>query len=76
MKINFFNISLTTVMLRFYLLMAVIIIPLFAGIPALAILALPIFIITILGVEFKIGDSRAVAKVKQITQKEKIRRAV
>jgi hypothetical protein len=50
---KFLNISLTTLMLRYYLMMAVVIVAFFAGIPWLAFLALPIFLSALLGIEFK-----------------------
>lgn len=62
-------------MMRFYLLMAVVIIGLFAGIPALALLALPIFIITILGAEFSFEKKRINAQVTQLQPKNKMRQA-
>ena len=47
-----FNMSLSTMMFRFYLMMAIVIVPIFAGVPVLAILALPIFLFALLGIQF------------------------
>ena len=48
-----FEASIQTVVLRFYLLMAVVLVSIFSGIYPLALLALPILIVTMLGVSFK-----------------------
>ena len=52
-----FHLSLTTLMLRFYLMMAVVIVAGFAGIWPIAFLALPIFMTCLLGVKFTFGDN-------------------
>ena len=44
MNIRLFSLSLDDLLIRYYLMMASVIIGLLAGIPALVILALPIFI--------------------------------
>ena len=54
---KFLNLSITTLMLRFYLLMAVVIVAFFAGSPWLAFLALPIFMSALLGIQFNKGRS-------------------
>ncbi|MEM6395725.1 MAG: hypothetical protein AAF741_05210 [Bacteroidota bacterium] len=46
-----FNISLTTVLLRFYLMMAIVLIAGFSGVWWLAILALPVFISNMIGLQ-------------------------
>ncbi len=55
---KFFNASFTTVILRFYLLMLVCIVPFFIGAPVLAILALPIFLLTITGTSIERPTSK------------------
>lgn len=50
---EFFNINLGTVMFRFYLMMAVIILGVFTGQVWLTVLGLPIFLSTVLGISFK-----------------------
>lgn len=47
-----FSLNLTTLILRFYLLMAIVIGSFFAGVPWLAILSLPVFLSAMLGVSF------------------------
>lgn len=44
-----FNASIQTTIMRYYLLMIVAIVPFFIGVPVLAILALPIFLLAITG---------------------------
>lgn len=48
-----FTASFETIVLRFYLLMLVVIAPFFMGVPMLALLAVPLFFITLLGISFK-----------------------
>ncbi|MEM6379998.1 MAG: hypothetical protein AAF705_17515, partial [Bacteroidota bacterium] len=67
----YFNISLITVMLRFYLMMAVVIGSLFAGVPWLCILALPIFLSIMLGVTFKQDAPQKTQHKKVKTQHKK-----
>ena len=47
-----FNLSLTTLMIRFYLMMAIIIIAGFSGIWLLSALALPVFFSGLMGLQF------------------------
>lgn len=47
-----FNLSLTTLMIRFYLMMAIIIIAGFSGIWLLSVLALPVFFSGLMGLQF------------------------
>jgi len=46
------NASFSTVILRFYLMMAFVIIPFVLGVPYLAILSLPVFLSALLGLTF------------------------
>lgn len=48
-----FEAKVETIIWRYYLLMAVVIIPFFLGIPLLSLFALPLFLIAILGISFK-----------------------
>lgn len=50
---KFLDLSLSTLMLRFYLMMAVVIIAGFSGLWFLSILALPIFFSALMGIRFK-----------------------
>lgn len=47
-----FSLNFGTLILRFYLLMAIVIGAFFLGIPALALLALPVFFVSMMGVKF------------------------
>lgn len=49
---KFFEASIETIVIRFYIMMAAVIIPFLIGIPALAIIALPIFLSALMGVKF------------------------
>ncbi len=55
---KFFNLSIVTLILRFYLMMGIVIGAFFAGLPWLSILALPVFFISMMGIEFKKTDSK------------------
>ena len=56
---KFFNLSLSALILRFYLMMGIVIGAFFAGIPWLAMLALPVFFSSMMGIEFKRKNSTA-----------------
>lgn len=60
---KFFNINFATVMVRFFLMMAVVIGGLFAGQGWLAVLALPIFLSVMLGISFERTTTPAKAGV-------------
>lgn len=60
-KLRFFELNFGSVLLRFYLMMAVIIIAGFSGHWLFAMLALPIFISIMLGVSFKGDDQNGLA---------------
>ena len=62
---KFLSLDLSTLLIRFYLMMLVIIVPFFIGIPWLAFLALPIFFSALMGVKF----NRSVFAAKKVTQK-------
>ena len=66
MKISFFNVPFSQVIIRFYLMMLSVIVPFFIGVPALAILALPLFLSAMVGikVEFK-GKKEGIQKAIQ-----------
>jgi hypothetical protein len=52
---QFFSISIATAILRFYLMMALVIVPFFLGAPLFALLACPVFLSTILGIKFSLS---------------------
>ena len=56
---TFFTASLKTVLLRYYLMMAVIIASFLVGLPILALLAFPIFISAIAAISFKKEPKKA-----------------
>lgn len=66
---KFFQLNFATVILRFYLMMAVVIGSVFAGQMWLAVLALPIFLTIMLGMSFK----RPVATSKVVIQQRVVR---
>jgi len=64
-KMNMFSLGIGEVVVRFFLMMAVIIVGVFAGMPWLTLLGLPIFLSALLGVSFS-GPSKAEAKTGRI----------
>ena len=67
-----FEASVQTVILRFYLMMAVVIGSFFAGVPWLALLSLPILLSAMLGVSFK-GKQGATIKASEDTRQKAVR---
>lgn len=53
MKITYFNPSYETLTVRLYLMMAVVIASFYAGVPFLAIIAVPIFIAAMIGLKIE-----------------------
>lgn len=47
------SVNFATLILRFYLIMAIVIVSFFIGMPVLSFLALPLFAITLLGITFE-----------------------
>lgn len=54
---TYFTASFETIILRLYLLMAVVIIPFLIGAPILSLIALPIFLSCMLGISIKNGET-------------------
>jgi len=75
MKVEFFNIDLKAVMIRFYLMMAAVIIGMFSGIAVIAFLAFPLFISTILGVSFSFKKEQMANEVKEMKPRNSMRQA-
>ena len=48
-----FSLNFSTLILRFYLMMGIVIVSFFIGFPLVAILALPVLFISMMGMEFK-----------------------
>lgn len=64
-KMNMFSLGIGEVVVRFFLMMAVIIVGVFAGMPWLTLLGLPIFLSALLGVSFS-SPAKAEAKTGRI----------
>lgn len=54
-----FEASFDTIVWRYYLMMLIVIVPFFLGIPLLSLLALPMFLVSILGISFKKQNEEA-----------------
>lgn len=54
-----FNVNFATLILRFYLLMGIVIVAFFIGYSWLAMLSLPVFFISLMGVSFKRNKAAA-----------------
>ena len=61
-----FSLSIGTLIVRFYLMMAIIIGAIFAGMPWLALLALPVFLSAMMGISFSVNKAKTV-KTKERT---------
>ena len=48
------KLHLSTLVIRFYIMMAIIVVALFIGYPLLGLLALPVFFSALMGIQFKI----------------------
>lgn len=58
---KFFEASVETIIIRYYVMMAVVIIPFVIGIPILAVVALPIFLSALMGISFKRTRNKSVS---------------
>lgn len=72
---TFFTASFDTVVLRFCLMMASVIVPFVLGVPFLAIIALPIFLSAMTAVSFKSDKKRGQVAMKAYTSPKVINRA-
>lgn len=61
---KYFNLTIENAIWRFYLMMAVVIVPFFLGVPIFALLALPIFLSVMLGITFNTKVERRVESFK------------
>ncbi len=68
MKLEVLNLNLGKVIMRFYLMMAVVLLAGYTGVWALGLLALPIFLSAILGLRFTVPKGN---EAKQITLSRK-----
>lgn len=64
-----FTTSLENTVWRFYLLMAIVIVAFFAGVPILASLAFPVFLLAMLGISLKPNTSKLITTTRQETAK-------
>lgn len=66
-----YNLSIDQLIMRFYLMMLAVVVPMYIGIPALAFLALPILLSAMFGIQFKIpkkqSRSKSIEKRKSIS---------
>lgn len=65
---RFFHLSITGLILRFYLLMTVVIVAGFTGIWALSLLALPIFLSCMLGIAAERKPATALAYAEEVAE--------
>ena len=75
LRFEFLNLTLGTMLLRYYLMMAVVIAAGFLGNWWIALLALPIFLSTILGVVIKFGKDSKSAKHMNMNTGSSVRKA-
>jgi hypothetical protein len=61
---RFYAITFDKVLIRFYLMMGVVLLGMFSGIYAIALLALPLFLSAILGIEFSAPAPIAIGATK------------
>ena len=64
------NLNFTTLILRFYLLMAIVIGSFFLGFPLFSLLALPLFAVSLLGITFE--RKKRVTRVQEVTRTSKV----
>lgn len=60
-----FQLKFSTLILRFYLIMAIVIVSFFAGYPILAILSLPVFISAMLGLQLRRSKNALKSTVRE-----------
>lgn len=65
---KFFAASVETIVWRLYMLMLAVVVPFMIGVPALAIVALPIFLSGLLGVSFKASKDKNEVSVQNTNQ--------
>ncbi len=62
MVMKLYQLNLATLVVRLYLLMAIVIVAFFIGMPWLSILALPVFLSAMMGIRFSKNQRNPVAK--------------
>lgn len=75
-KVDMFSLSIGGVVVRFFLMMAIIIVGVFTGMPWLTLLGLPIFLSALMGVSVG-GPARAEAKTSRmkVSENAKLKKA-
>ena len=63
-----YNLSVSGVILRFYIMMACVIIPIFIGYPVLAFLSIPVFLSIMFGISFKRSKENKTVKQESRSQ--------
>jgi len=74
-RIEFLKLNLGAVIFRYYLLMMIVIAAGFLAMPALGLIALPVFLSAILGVSIKFGGEKEETQIKKLTKAEKLNAA-
>lgn len=72
---TYFTASIQTIVLRFFLMMAIVIVAIFAGAPYLAVLSLPVFISAMVGLSFQLPKVVEPASTRQINNRTVSRKA-
>ena len=75
MDIKLFDLHFDQLLIRYYLLMGVVIASLFAGIPALALLSLPIFLSALLGARFTWRTKAVATQERQLIPRNRFKKA-
>ena len=75
-KVDMFSLSIGGVVVRFFLMMAIIIVGVFTGMPWLTVLGLPIFLSALMGVSIG-GSANAEAKTSKmkVSENAKLKKA-
>ena len=74
-RLEYLNLSLGTVVLRYYLLMLIVIAAGFSGQPIIGLLALPVFLSALLGITIKFGNNKKSRKIRQLPNEERLNAA-
>ena len=75
MSIQYFKLRLDTLLLRYYLMMAVILVGIFSGWIAIAFFGLPIFLSAMLGITFTVKKEAIRNQVKTLAPNRELKKA-
>lgn len=70
-----FELSISTLIIRYYLMMAIVIVSFFIGMPILSILALFVFFSALVAVKFDWKWNKATRAERALTKEAKVKRA-